>query len=160
MSDPVVLTVKCSNIRVKGLNGVRSVTLGVSWAACVKGVCSIGSFVLQEYNFPLCKGFCIICIPMEPANWAFAMERTLSLQPAEKSTCFLPSLDKIPQTQCFGRREGNGTPVISWNNLHGFTSALCWDSAEVRENRIHNYTTSQNNQITLCCQRARSQPVI
>jgi len=73
----------------------------------------MGSFVLKEYNFPLCKGFCVICIPMEPANWTFGTEQTFLLRSAEKSAFFLPSCDKIPQTQCFGKREGNVTPIIS-----------------------------------------------
>lgn len=37
----------------------------------------------------------------------------LFLQSAEKLAFFLLSFDKIPQTQCFGKREGNVTPVIS-----------------------------------------------
>lgn len=50
---------------------------------------------------------------MEPANWAFGMEQTFLLQSAEKSAFFLPSFGKIPQTQCFGKREGSVTPIIS-----------------------------------------------
>lgn len=58
MSDPVVLTVKCSNIRVKGLNWVRSVWLWESAELPVwKGFAALAPLCCRNTIFPSAKAF-------------------------------------------------------------------------------------------------------
>lgn len=159
MSDAVVLTVKCSNIRVKGLNWVRSVTLWESAELLVwKGFAALAPLCWRNTIFPSAKAFASFAFQWNQQIGPSVWSRPFYCNQQKSRPFSYHHLVKFHKLSVLGSVKGMllpSFPKITWTDLQ----VLC---ARIQLKSVRNvYVTTppvkkKKNQITLCCQRACS----
>ena len=128
MSDPVVLTVKCSNIRVKGLNWVRFVTLWESAELLVwKGFAAWAPLCWRNTIFPSAKAFASFAFQWNQQIGPLVRSRPFYCDQQRSRRFSYRRVIKFHKLSVLGSVKGMllpSFPKITWTDLQMFCARI------------------------------------